>query len=157
MVNSKNVEAQTINAAKKYIGSYTLYLIKIEVYSFSGHAVPYYYISNNEGKEFVAGGIRIGNLSGMGNPMIEARCSKHFLASVFSETLLSEELPEDVSTHKKVAEMDCKKSRVLVDAYDAGNDVEYLQVGASAILYNRTDDGKISIPLDGEMIEEMQF
>lgn len=139
----------------KYIGTYILHLNKIEVYSFSGRAVPYYYITNNEGKDFVAGGIRIGNLAGMENPMFESRCSKHFLTSVFSEALLSEELPEYVSTHKKVAEMDCHKSRVLVDAYAAGKDVEYLQVGASSILYNRTDDGKISIPLDGEMVEEM--
>lgn len=132
------------------------FLNKIEVYSFSGLAVPFYFFTTEDGVPYVSGGMRIGKLTAMNDPLFESKCSYFFLATAFNnEFLHANHLPQYVRAHKKVSEETFEKSKVLVDAYGDGERVQFLELGGSYVLYNRAADGKISMRFDGEMLEEM--
>ena len=132
-----------------YLGCFEVPLKKIEVYSFSNNAVPYYHIDLN-GKATIVGGQRMGSLKEleMDDPIIEARNWEYFLGSLMIAASSGTDY-KATQLHKIVAEMDCDDN-VLDDVYqNAETGQQFIALGASNILYIKHNDGNIGFMFAG--------
>ena len=138
-----------MNKQQNYAGSISIPLKKIEVFSFSNLAVPFYHIVLN-GEERVIGEIRMGSLKDekMKDPIFQARNWNIFLASLINERTFGCNY-QVAQAHSKVAEMDCDEE-VLIDVYnDKQNGRQFIDLGASNILYVPYEDGTVGFRYAG--------
>lgn len=137
-----------------YIGSTELRLNRIEVFSFSGGAVPFYHITFFNGDESIVVGGTFTTMRVADNKpedlVFESRNSNYFLIDLFHYFAEGKSLTDynfAKRMKKKVADSGKIDSRVLVDLY--GNDeVLNFALGASDYLYIKDEDGKIGLMFD---------
>ena len=152
MAKKKQTAGKTANTFK-YVGSCELTINRIEVFSCSRSAVPFYHFTNPDNERFVVGGIRLGQLDEMKDVMFEARLANNFLLPLANSMTDSYEWTKAV--HQKVADSGEITGRVMLDLFEDENGIGAFQLGASDILYLKGEDGGIKLCLDEVEVQKM--
>ena len=140
-----------------YVGSAELKVVRIQVFSFSKLAVPFYWVEGADGVVKQYGGAVIGRLAEMEDPIFEAREERSFITNIAysfeeGESLTSYEYASEM--HKMVADSGMFDGRVLVDIFQNKKGEQKYCVGGSDFIY-RKDGDKYALLLEGVEIEKM--
>ena len=127
-----------------YVCSFEIKVKRIEIYSFSKLAVPYYWVQTKDGVK-VLGGAIIGRLQDIDDPILEARLDTNFIWNVCGG--MDSNYDYAVANKTKVADSGEFDGRVLVDVYQTSTGHRYA-VGGSNFVYGKSDDGKTILYLD---------
>ena len=141
----------------KYDGSVELKVKRIQVFSFSKLAVPFYWVEDVGGYIHQYGGSIIGRLDEIEDPILAAREERSFINNMAhpfekGESLTSYEFA--TATHKMVADSGIFDGRVLVDVFINSKGERRYCVGGSDFIYRKVGD-KYALLLDGVELEKM--
>ena len=145
LTHDSGMESNALGASNNptYVCSFEIKVKRIEIYSFSKLAVPYYWVQTKKGVE-VFGGAIIGRLQDMDDPILEARLDSNFICNVCG---MHSNYDYAVANKTKVADSGEFDGRVLVDVYQTSKGHRYA-VGGSNFVYGKSDDGKTILYLD---------
>ena len=142
----------------KYIGSIESKVVRIQVFSFSKLAVPFYWMEGADGEVRKFGGSVIGRLAEMEDPIFEAKEESAFIYNIAyplekGESILEYEYA--TAYHSIVADSGEIDGRVLIDVFvNKKGECKYC-VGGSNIIYRKKGEG-IQLLIDEVELERMQ-
>jgi len=134
----------------KYYDSIELAIVRIEIFSFSNSASPFYWIKKPDGEIIKCGGSLIGSLKDIDDPLFAAREESIFIQNIafplenYGKSLYNYDTAKTI--HRIVADSGMFEGRALIDIYTDGKDFKYC-VGGSNFIY-RKDGDKIGLIFD---------
>lgn len=128
---------------ENYTGSFEVNVKKVQVFSCSNLAVPYYLVEYSDGGEYWVGGVRLNRLDDIKDIDMAVR---NFDVLLYSLLAGSDGYEHTCKCHRMVDELYIN-GRVLIDMYDVNGETKFA-LGGSSTFYLKDKDGKIVFWID---------